>query len=306
MKRNSWTFLYVPEGEGGVRTFRVSKGLARALVMLVGLCMVGVGVLLANYIRQEHVLHDVREREEEIAALRSRIAEFEEMASDYEAAMDEARQLRERANLIAGLGDLAGDGLSAMGMGGEENPGVPEDLGPAEDLNRSRLRELHLQLDRLLREARYERENYAQVLETLREDQQLRDSTPSIRPVQGGYLSSRFGRRIDPFTGRPAFHRGLDFSARIGTPVHAPAAGRVTRASRKGSLGQLIEIDHGNGVFTRYGHLDQFLVKKGDWVRRGQVIGRVGTTGRSTGPHLHYEVVQNGKWQNPWLYIVRN
>lgn len=305
MKRKSWTFLYVPEGEGGVRTYRVSKTLTRALATLTGLCVIGLGVLLANYVRQEHVLHDVHERDEEIAALRTRITEFEEMASDYEAAMDEARQLREQANLIAGLGTVT-DSYGGVGLGGEENPGPIQDVSPAEDLNRSRLRELHLQLDRLLREARSERENYAQVVETLREDQQLRDSTPSIRPVNGGYLSSRFGRRIDPFTGRPAFHRGLDFSARVGTPVYAPAAGHVTRASRKGSLGQLIEIDHGNGLVTRYGHLDQFLVKKGDWVRRGQLIGRVGTTGRSTGPHLHYEVVQNGQWQNPWLFIVRN
>jgi murein DD-endopeptidase MepM/ murein hydrolase activator NlpD len=305
LKRRSWTFLYVPEGEGGVRTYRVSKRLTRAFLALVGVGALGMGGLVANYIRQEHVLHDVREREEEITSLRARIAEFEEMASDYEEAMDQARQLREQANLIAGLGSV-GDAFGGVGLGGEENPGAVQDLSPAEDLNRSRLRELHLQLDRLLREARYERENYAQVVETLREDQELRDSTPSIRPVNGGYLSSRFGRRIDPFTGRPAFHRGLDFSARIGTAVHAPAAGQVTRASRKGSLGQLIEVDHGNGTVTRYGHLDQFLVKKGDWVRRGQVIGRVGTSGRSTGPHLHYEVVQSGQWQNPWLYIVRN
>jgi murein DD-endopeptidase MepM/ murein hydrolase activator NlpD len=101
-------------------------------------------------------------------------------------------------------------------------------------------------------------------------------------------------------------HRGLDFAARVGTPVIAPAAGRVKRASRRGSLGLLIEVDHGNGLVTRYGHLDSFAVGRGDWVTRGQIIGRVGNTGRSTGSHLHYEVVQNGRSQNPWLYIIND
>jgi len=155
-----------------------------------------------------------------------------------------------------------------------------------------------------LREANWQRHGFEKVLQTLSADQELRDNTPSVRPISGGYLSSRYGRRPDPFTGQPTLHRGLDFAAPVGTPVVAPAAGRVKRASRRGSLGLLIEVDHGNGLVTRYGHLDSFAVARGDWVTRGQVIGRVCNTGRSTGPHLHYEVVSNGRSQNPWLYII--
>lgn len=306
MKSDSWTFLFVPQGEGGVRTVHVSKRLTKVLGILLLVLLLGVGALLTNYLRQEHVLYQVEQREMEIAGLRSRISEFEEMAADYEAAMQEARRLQERANQIAGLSRPDGGVLNLSGLGGQEPLDLPEDPTNLDRLSQSRLRELHLQLDRLLREARFQRESYQQVVETLREDQILRDCTPSIRPVTGGYLASRYGRRVDPFTGRPAFHRGLDFAARVGTPVYAPAAGVVKRAHRKGSLGLLLEIDHENGVVTRYGHLDEFLVKKGDRVRRGQVIARVGNTGRSTGPHLHYEVVEQGRWKNPWLYIVRD
>jgi murein DD-endopeptidase MepM/ murein hydrolase activator NlpD len=170
--------------------------------------------------------------------------------------------------------------------------------------SRERIQGLRVQLDRLIQEATWQKDGFEQVLKTLHEDQELRDNTPSVRPIRVGYVSSRYGRRLDPFTGQPSLHRGLDFAAPVGTPIIAPAAGRVKRASRRGSLGLLIEIDHGNGLVTRYGHLDGFAVSKGDWVTRGQVIGRLGNTGRSTGPHLHYEVVQNGRSQNPWLYVV--
>ena len=103
-----------------------------------------------------------------------------------------------------------------------------------------------------------------------------------------------------------AFHRGLDFSSSIGTPIYATASGTVTRASRHGSLGKLVEVEHGNGLVTRYGHMNDFKVAKGDRIERGQLLGHVGNTGRSTGPHLHYEVVRNGRSENPWLYIIRD
>jgi murein DD-endopeptidase MepM/ murein hydrolase activator NlpD len=128
-------------------------------------------------------------------------------------------------------------------------------------------------------------------------------STPSIWPVRG-YLSAGFGNRMDPFTGQRDFHTGVDISTPIGTKIHAPADGVVVSCATKGGYGNTIIIDHGYGVVTRYGHLDGFNVKPGQRVRRGDVIAFVGDTGRSTGPHLHYEVWVRDQAQNPIHYIL--
>ena len=123
------------------------------------------------------------------------------------------------------------------------------------------------------------------------------------RPVKSAWLSSRFGRRRDPITERPAFHAGLDFSGLPMTPITATAAGVVTFAGRGGPYGQMVEIDHGYGFKTRYGHLRKILVQGRETVTAGQVIGRMGSSGRSTGTHLHYEIRYNGKNLNPSKFI---
>lgn len=302
MNRSQWTFLYVPDGEGGVRTLNVSKRLATTLMVLCGLLAIGFSAVTVSFLRQHHALRSLDARNHEILTLRSTISELEDSVSSYEIVMEKNRRLHAQANLLAGLGPLDDLEVVAYGQGGQEP--YPDELGYVDATSRERIQGLRVQLDRLLREATWQKSGFEAVLKTLNEDQELRDSTPSVRPIRGGYLSSRYGRRLDPFTGQPSLHRGLDFAAPIGTAVIAPAAGRVKRASRRGSLGLLIEIDHGNGLVTRYGHLDGFAVNKGDWVTRGQVIGRLGNTGRSTGPHLHYEVVEDGRSQNPWLYVV--
>ena len=141
------------------------------------------------------------------------------------------------------------------------------------------------------------------LLLSLRDNRELLASMPSIWPVQG-FLTSRFGPRSSPFTGRRDFHKGLDISARRGTPVVAPAAGTVTFAGPDGAYGNTLRIRHGAGITTLYGHMHRLAVKEGQSVRRGAVIGYVGSTGRSTGPHLHYEVLVNGVNVNPLRYIL--
>jgi murein DD-endopeptidase MepM/ murein hydrolase activator NlpD len=128
--------------------------------------------------------------------------------------------------------------------------------------------------------------------------QALASATPSIWPV-AGWLSSSYGSRKDPFTGDPNFHPGLDISAEKGQPVLATADGTVTAASYNGNYGNLVVIDHGYGITTKYGHLSRFRVTAGHTVRRGDVVGYVGSTGRSTSPHLHYEVWVSDKLTNP-------
>jgi murein DD-endopeptidase MepM/ murein hydrolase activator NlpD len=136
------------------------------------------------------------------------------------------------------------------------------------------------------------------VRRTVEKREALLNATPSIWPVDG-WLSAGYGMRPDPFTGQSDFHPGLDISAEKGTPILATADGTIELAAPSGDYGNLVVIDHGFGLVTRYGHLSKFAVWPGQQVKRGDVIGYVGATGRATGPHLHYEVLANGKLMNP-------
>lgn len=129
-------------------------------------------------------------------------------------------------------------------------------------------------------------------------------SFPSRPPIPGVGISSSFGPRIDPITQRPAQHAGIDFKAPYGTSILASAGGRVRRAGPYGAFGRTVEIDHGEGLITRYGHLSRALVRVGDLVLPGQAIGAVGSSGRSTGPHLHFEILRDGRQVRPDLYLV--
>ena len=134
--------------------------------------------------------------------------------------------------------------------------------------------------------------------------QALASATPSIWPAHG-WLTGTFGGRSDPFTGEPGFHQGLDISTEKGQPVFATADAVVESASYTGDYGNLIVLKHGFGLVTRYGHLSSFAVKGGASVKRGDIIGYVGSTGRSTGAHLHYEILANGKLINPLQLLTQ-
>lgn len=126
------------------------------------------------------------------------------------------------------------------------------------------------------------------------------------RPIERGWMSSSFGRRSDPFTGRTSWHGGIDFAGKEGSNILATGAGVVVHSAARSGYGNLVEIDHGDGYLTRYAHLNEFLVSKGDIVQRGDVVGLMGCTGRCTGPHVHYEVLLNGRTVDPLRYISRS
>ncbi len=150
-----------------------------------------------------------------------------------------------------------------------------------------------------------DRERQLVILETFISARQLTQlAVPDGSPVPGAWISSTFGRRADPFTGRIAYHAGIDFAAPAGAQARAVAPGVVTWAGARSGYGQLVEINHGNGYVTRYAHNSMLLVKVGDKVGKGQTISRVGSTGRSTGPHLHFEVLKNGRAINPRQFVA--
>ena len=178
--------------------------------------------------------------------------------------------------------------------------GGAESVVPAREIS---LGELGAELDRLSKELE-DRTDKLRVLEsTLTEDYAKRQLIPTAKPIQAGYYSSNFGWRIDPFTGLNAFHEGLDFMAEEGTPILAAAGGVVVFAAHHPQYGNMVEIDHGNDLVTRYAHASKIVVKVGDVVLRGSKIAEVGNTGRSTGTHLHFEVRLRGAAQNPARFL---
>jgi len=200
------------------------------------------------------------------------------------------------------------DPLTGMG-GPEEAPAPlskssfsPDQENPAPD-TRDLLRSIQENLGNLTQVATREEAAFQQISTVMQGKRAIWASTPSIWPVNG-WLTSGFGNRISPFTGEVAMHKGIDIAARPLTPIVAPANGVVVRAGFDGGFGNMIRLDHGIGVMTAYGHLAKIGVHVGQRVTRGQVIGFVGSTGLSTGPHLHYEVYLNSSPVNPLRYIL--
>jgi murein DD-endopeptidase MepM/ murein hydrolase activator NlpD len=183
----------------------------------------------------------------------------------------------------------------AASAGGQGGPYVPA--------SRPSLEQLHALLGTLDERVDHRSDVFTLVESRLFETRLQALMVPSSQPVAGP-VGSGFGFRSDPFTGRAALHMGLDFPAETGTPIHAAAGGVVVAAEWHAQYGNLLEIDHGNKLMTRYAHASRFLVKPGDLVRRGQAVAEIGNTGRSTGPHLHFEVLVEGVPQDPARFLA--
>jgi len=165
------------------------------------------------------------------------------------------------------------------------------------------VRKMHDFLEQLQTETRLKELQQEELLTVLRSNQDFFASTPSIWPTDG-WVTSGFGYRRSPFTNRREFHNGLDIAGPSGTPVYATAKGLVIAAGKDGAYGLTVDIDHGLGIMTRYAHLHRIVVKEGQSVSRGELVGHIGSTGRATGPHLHYEVRLSGIPVDPMRYIL--
>jgi murein DD-endopeptidase MepM/ murein hydrolase activator NlpD len=278
------------------------------------LCLLGLPVVLGYYgFQLAQTLNSESMRDEAAQAwvdgLREQKADLERVKQETLAQLEaltirmaslQARLIRldalgERLTNAAGLDDGEFDFTQEPSVGGPEvmleegSFQMPDFLDEIDELTEqieSRQQQLEL-LDSIL----ISRENQSEF-------------SVSGRPVNRGYISSSFGRRIDPFTGNLAFHQGVDFSTGdVGQDVFAVAAGVVTYAGEKPGFGKLVQVDHGNGFETLYAHDQKVLVKVGDVVKKGQVIALSGSTGRSSGPHVHFEVHKNGRVVDPASYI---
>lgn len=193
--------------------------------------------------------------------------------------------------------------LAKEGEEFDEQPPLNEQIGELAVQGGKDYHSLAIRIDNSIKESNLREQSVLDLWETLSERQSLLNATPNIRPAKG-WFTSKFGYRVSPFTGRPALHTGLDIAAAPGSPVYAPADGIVTFAGYDEGYGKMITVDHGYGVSTRFGHNAQIYVQVGQKVSRWDVIASVGNTGRSTGPHLHYEVRVNGVPRDPAIYIL--
>lgn len=245
----------------------------------------------------------LQEQERLLTAERQRLAQARRSAETHLNALAQrlghlqAQLLRLNA-LGSRLAQLSG--LDKREFNFAETPAVG---GPARAALSPRVPDFLQALDNLGREIDHKNERLGLLERVLAERQLQAAVTPLGWPVQGGWMSSGFGLRVDPFTGQTMFHEGVDIANRLGSPIHAMGAGIVSYAGHRDGYGLVVEINHGRGEGTRYAHARNVLVKSGDKVDKGQVIALVGTSGRSTGPHLHFEILRNDRPVDPQSYL---
>ena len=204
--------------------------------------------------------------------------------------------LGERLSNIANLDEGEFDFSQAPALGGPESVEMGAAYSAPEFLK---------VMDKLAEDIE-SRGDQLSILETLLVDRKIQsDVFLAGRPVEKGWMSSRFGRRTDPINGRLAWHNGVDFAGKDGSDVITVAAGVVVYAGPRSGFGKMVEINHGSGFTSRYGHHKELFVKVGDIVNKGQIVGKMGSSGRSTGPHVHFEVFKNGRVVDPYSYIQR-
>ncbi|MCB1051324.1 MAG: M23 family metallopeptidase [Acidobacteria bacterium] len=272
------------------KQFKLSARMIKAFITLMACCLLlslSFAALWLRASRQNSTFHDLAS---ENSALKQANERYLSATMEIEKKL---KYFDDKTMKLAGMIGVATDDQSVAGLGGaslfenELNQYLRYDLSLIEQSSQ-------------LLEARID-----SLDEAYKQKSELLDSTPSILPARG-WLSSGFSHRVDPFTRKRAFHSGLDISAPIGTPVYAPASGVVTVQGLQGGFGNTIVISHGNGLETRYGHLSRFNTAKGRKVKRGDLIGYVGNTGRSTGPHLHFEIHKDGQAVDPLKYVLED
>jgi murein DD-endopeptidase MepM/ murein hydrolase activator NlpD len=309
-----FTVLIVPDTHGPAKRLRVEKKLVYGL-SLVGLFLLAcVGAVFIHYSYVVGQVFEARDLREENAQLHGRMADLTGKLNVVQGRLDQVRRLDEKLRSMTALADAArglavGPLAPAIGAGGSGPDGfdpfaveLGQEKGEAtwlrEALYNSRIEGLAIEVSR-------QYNSLSELVDYFSGQEALLSATPSIWPARG-FPTSEFGVRDDPYTGQPNMHLGVDMAGKIGTRVVSPASGVVIFSGDRGAYGNMIAIEHGRGIVTHYGHLQRTLVKVGETVERGQHIGALGNTGRSTGPHLHYEIRVNGVPVNPRRFILHD
>jgi murein DD-endopeptidase MepM/ murein hydrolase activator NlpD len=302
LKKN-WTVLLVPHDNIKVRNFILTRPVIILGTILVCVSFVIVGVLGYGYY-EKHVSAtklDVLEREN--IALKGKVSELGEITDLLKGKLEDIENLEEEYRTIAGLSGIDPE-VKEAGVGGPgRNGGIRQELAAIEEGFTEKIVKNEETLNLLLRQADILHQSLTESVEQLKYYQDRLNHTPSIWPTVGR-LTSRYGGRVHPIFNGIRKHEGIDISAQQGMPIVATADGVVKLARWKLGYGQAVELNHGFDTRTFYAHLSKVKVKKGQRVKRGEIIGLVGNTGVSTGPHLHYEVKLNGKSKNPLDYIL--
>ncbi len=323
-----YSLIVVTDETAPIRRYDVQKRVVKRLLALAGFVALILLGGLVDYVRVRVEHTELEPLRGENALQRARIAEFEETLASLDTKLAQLREFERKVRIIANLPGAAGSGggevpaaapaAEGTGAGGEDE----SDAGPggrgggsgteigspwasaesAELSPADRVVLMRRDAERLDELALARSESLGGLVDKLEDKRHKLESTPSIWPTKG-WLTSRFGHRISPFTGKRQFHAGIDIAGAKGTDIVAPARGKVAFTGKRGPLGKSLILDHGFGIRTHYGHLDEIHVKRGADIARGQRIAALGNTGRSTGPHLHYSVEINGKSVNPLDYI---
>lgn len=296
--------------KGRARAIRLSRqvGLAGGLTCLMALVLGGYYLFdrLSEPSMGPDTVSEWRERLQtqqlEVDAMRER-STAESQAVGRQLARMQARLLRMEAlgARITEVADLDEGEFSfdqPAPQGGPVNGAIAAEGAAA-------MTEMQPSLDELASDLKV-RENELEILESMLLDRDIQQARQIAgRPVTWGWMSSKYGQRLDPFTGKSAWHAGVDFAGKDRSDVIAVAGGVVTHADKRYGYGLMVEITHGDGYVTRYGHHAELLVETGDIVKPGQVVGKMGSSGRATGPHVHFEVLKNGRHVDPARYVAR-
>jgi murein DD-endopeptidase MepM/ murein hydrolase activator NlpD len=297
-----YTVLVVPEGTRHVKRYKIPIFIipVLAVIWIAGLVM--GGYWLNRYQNLRGDLPALTALQEQSLRQEAQMELFAERLAGFKQQMAKLKGFNHRLRVLANL-EKPKENSEPFGVGGPEEAGGGPGIRLSSSARERLLQAMQRDLDRLSVDGETEQAVQRQLAEFLKERRSILACTPSIWPVKG-WVTSGFGYRNSPFTGKRQFHAGIDISTRTGTPIHAPADGVVSFSGRESGYGRMVVVNHGHGMMTRYGHLHKIKVKVGDKLERGTLIGTVGSSGRTTGPHLHYEVLLSGVPTNPRNYFL--
>jgi len=286
--------------QGSCKKFQLKGWLIVTLFLLTISMAAGNAILWKKYTQHNRIEQGLNIAEKTVQEQKTQLLSLSQKITSLQKNLGRIRDFDSKLRVMINL-DQDGSQAAAP-KGGPTNENFSKGYLP---LYRQELlaRKMHEFLRQLNVEARLEEVRQQEILHTLRNNKNILEATPSIWPTSG-WVTSGFAWRTSPFTGKREFHKGIDISAPRGTPIYAPARGTVTFSGRDGSYGLSIRLKHNASLSTRFAHLHRIAIKNGQVVTRGELIGYVGNTGRSTGPHLHYEVRLNGVPVNPKRYIL--